>query len=189
MSLTPQQLPALKAAILAETDTTFVGYRNSGATGAMADWYNEAHATTKGWNQAADWAEVFNAIDAAKYTPTAANIPADTAGTNRMLAILLKLQVQQNLLLALPTVDARDAGTVDAILDSVVQVPSGAAGALTAPGGANGVNVANKLVRPALKGEAIYGGQDVTKGTVTAKVLTYEGKITNEDVVAAINLP
>lgn len=40
MALTPQQLPALKAAILAETDPTFVGYRTEGATGAMAAWYN-----------------------------------------------------------------------------------------------------------------------------------------------------
>lgn len=40
MALTPQQLPALKAAILAETDPAFVEYREQGATGAMADFFN-----------------------------------------------------------------------------------------------------------------------------------------------------
>lgn len=40
MALTPQQLPALKAAILAETDPAFVEYRGQSATGAMAAFYN-----------------------------------------------------------------------------------------------------------------------------------------------------
>src|SRR3990167_2067116 len=35
-----QQLSTLKAAILAETDPAFVALRNSGATGAMASFYN-----------------------------------------------------------------------------------------------------------------------------------------------------
>lgn len=40
MALTPQQLPALKAAILAETNLEFVEFRDQGATGAMADFFN-----------------------------------------------------------------------------------------------------------------------------------------------------
>jgi hypothetical protein len=40
--LTPIQLATLKAAILAETDPTFVSYRTAGANSAMSDWYNEA---------------------------------------------------------------------------------------------------------------------------------------------------
>jgi hypothetical protein len=38
--LTPAQLTTLKAAILAESDATFVGYRDQGATGLMAQWFN-----------------------------------------------------------------------------------------------------------------------------------------------------
>lgn len=38
--MTPQQLPALKAAILAETDQEFVGYRTNGQNGLMAQWLN-----------------------------------------------------------------------------------------------------------------------------------------------------
>lgn len=40
MSLTPQQLAALKAAILAETDPEFVGYRTNGQTPLMTEWLN-----------------------------------------------------------------------------------------------------------------------------------------------------
>ncbi len=42
MSLTPAQLPILKAAILAETDTAFVQARNNGQTPLMAEFYNAA---------------------------------------------------------------------------------------------------------------------------------------------------
>src|SRR5512139_1306620 len=46
MALTEAQLPTLKAAILAETDPTFVALRESNATGDMARFYNveAAHA-------------------------------------------------------------------------------------------------------------------------------------------------
>lgn len=40
MILTTAQLQTLKAAINAETDPTFVAYRNAGSTGQMAEWYN-----------------------------------------------------------------------------------------------------------------------------------------------------
>jgi hypothetical protein len=40
--MTPAQLTTLKAAINTETDPAFVALRTSGATGAMADWFNVA---------------------------------------------------------------------------------------------------------------------------------------------------
>jgi hypothetical protein len=45
--LTAAQTATLKAAIAAETDATFVDYRNQGATGAMANWLNEL--TSPAW--------------------------------------------------------------------------------------------------------------------------------------------
>jgi len=42
MTLSTAQLPALKSAILAETDQTFAGYRANGQTPLMAAWFNEA---------------------------------------------------------------------------------------------------------------------------------------------------
>ena len=48
--MTPQQLPALKAAILAETDQEFVGYRTNGQTPLMTAWLNkDASPATKAW--------------------------------------------------------------------------------------------------------------------------------------------
>lgn len=41
MSLTTAQLQTLKSAIAAETDPTFVGYRDNGQTGLMAAFYNQ----------------------------------------------------------------------------------------------------------------------------------------------------
>lgn len=185
--LTTAQLQTLKAAILAETDQEFAGYRANGQTGLMAQWLNGNHATVKAWDANASWEAVQNAIDYAKYTPSAANTPTDAAGTNRMLAILLKLAVQQNMLIGMQQrIDATDTGTVDALLDTVMAVPAGAGGALVAPGGASGVNVAAALTRPATRAEAIFGGQDVTKGTVTAKMLTRPGSITDADIGAAL---
>jgi len=67
MSLTPAQLTTLKAAILAETDPEFVGYRTNGQTGLIEDtgWSAVANGNTaasitaagsgspaNGWNEA-----------------------------------------------------------------------------------------------------------------------------------------
>jgi hypothetical protein len=50
MALTPAQIQTLKAAILAETNATFVEFRTAGATGAMAEWYNVAiNPVQKAW--------------------------------------------------------------------------------------------------------------------------------------------
>jgi len=183
--------PTLKIGIIAETDPTFVAYRQAGSTGQMALWLSAQHASAKAWNKAASWSGVFDAILGASYTPSIANVNAstDTAGTNKLLVNLLKLMVQQNYLLAMQTVDARNGGTVDALLDSVTAVYTLNANNTTSPGGASGFAVANKLTRPALRGELYFGGADVTKGTVTAKVLTYEGPVSDNDVIQAINLP
>lgn len=185
--LTTPQLQALKAAINAETDPAFVGWRTNGQVPLMAGWFNGAHPTAKAWDKNASWEAIQNAIDYAKYTPGIANMPSDTAGLCRLVGVLIKLTVQQNLLIGMQSrVDATDGGTIDAILDGVVQVQSGAGGAIVAPGGANGVNVANAMTRAATRGEAVFGGSDVTKGTVVAKVLTREGQLTDEDISAAL---
>lgn len=184
---TPNQLTTLKAAILAETDPAFVQSRAVGDATGMAKFYNAAHATQKAWNKVASWAGVFNAIDGAKYTPTTGNVAAatDATATKQLLVNLIKLQVQQNMLLAFNSVDARDSGNVDALLDTVTAVYTLSGNNTVSPGGASGVNVANQLTRPATKGEVVFGGNDVTKATVTAKVLAWEGSVTADDISAA----
>lgn len=190
MNLTEAQLPALRAAIDAETDPEFVVYRDNGQTGLMAGWFNGPHASVRAWNSRARWADIQGAIDYGKYTPAVANMPTDVAGTNRLLGILIKLTVQQNMLLGQAgMVDATDPGTVDAVIDSVTSIQSGVGGAATAPGGASGVNAAQQMTRAATRCEAVYGGSYMTKGTVTALVLAWEGTIGEQEIGAALALP
>lgn len=188
--LTTAQLTTLKAGILAETDPTFVALRDSGATGAMADWLNGFHATQKAWKKSAQWVDIMSAIDGAKYTPSVANMPVDTAGLCRLVGILIKLTAQQNMIIGMQGgLDATDAGTTAWMLDTVTGVQSGASGATVAPGGAQGVNVANALARSATRAEALFVASTAVFGTVSAALLSFEGDVSDADVVAAINLP
>lgn len=66
MALTPAQLPALKAAILAETDPAFVEFRDNGDNGQMAAWYNQP-GTTDAWMFAADKRVLFEATNITKF--------------------------------------------------------------------------------------------------------------------------
>lgn len=77
--LTPAQLATLKAAILAETDAEFVGYRNSGATGAMANWYNVSVPTFIVWKTNVSRNDVGKAF-------VASALAAITAGNNDRLS-------------------------------------------------------------------------------------------------------
>ena len=190
MSITTDQRPTLKAAILAETDPTFVALRQANNEEGMAAWYRQAHPSIKAWNKAARWQDVFNAIDPAKYTPPISNINAatDATGTKQLLATMVKLTVQQNMLLALgQTIDARNSGIVDAVLDTVIGIYTMSGTSTNSPGGSGGLLAAQQLVRPALRGELVFGGTDMTKATsVVGKILNWEGEITAQDVSDAL---
>ncbi len=190
MSISPEQRPTLKAAILAETDPTFVALRQANNEEGMAAWYRQAHPTIKAWDKAAPWRRVFNAIDPSKYTPATNNIntATDATATKQLLFVLVKLTVQQNMLLAFgPTIDARDSGNVDGVLDTVSAVYTLSGTTTAAPGGVGGVLAAQQLVRPALRGELVFGGSDMTKATsVVGKILTWEGEITAQDISDAL---
>ena len=184
------QLGVLRTAINAQTDPEFVGYRDAGATGAMAEWLNGNHASQLAWDSSSNWSKIQNAIDYAKYTPATANIPTDIAGLCKLMAIMIKLTVQQNMLLGMVNgVNATNAGLVSAILDTTIQIPAGASGANVNPGGAAGVAVATVMARKASKAEALFITTTPTFGGVTAALLSWEGPVTSNDVVQAINLP
>lgn len=59
MALTPQQWPAMKAAILAETDPTLVALRQANNEQGMADWYNLA-STFTAWRTNVSRSEIYN---------------------------------------------------------------------------------------------------------------------------------
>lgn len=186
-TLTAVQL-AIKNGLIAEPTQSVIDAITGRNDSFLASWCNELHPSVKAWRATAPWLEVANVIDFAKYTPSAANLPVDITGLNKLMAILIKLTVQQNMALMMTAgVNAKDAGTMDALLDSVTAIPSGALGANTSPGGASGVNVATVLIRTATRGQVYAGGVDVTKGTVTAKVLVFEGRIETSDIGLMFN--
>ena len=189
MPLKPEQLPAFKAAILAETDPAFVELRQSGATGAMADFFNlPATPTHSVWGTAVAAGVIQDAIDYTAYTPNGTNDATD-ALRNRLLAAQTKQMNLQLMLQGRDVLNCTRSRTRSSLLDAVTNLPTGNSGALTSAGGTDGSRVMNACTRPALRGEKLFTNAPVTTGTVSANLLTFEGQITNTDVVQAINLP
>lgn len=157
--LSDAQVAVLDAAITAETDAAFVVFRNAGATGAMAEWYNAPHASFVVWKTLVNIGEIGDAIDATE------------------MVGLTSLNLQR-----LQAISAFSAGFIDpskadrrAAFD---QVFSGAGGNVTRP------RLLALWKRFALRGERVFA-----TGTGTSAVpglLTFEGAITDSDVVRAI---
>ena len=158
MSLTPAQLATLKAAILAETNATFVALRSSGATGAMAAWYNEA-STTDAWRISVPPID----SDAA---PDYTTFDAISAGKRDSWGIFL-------------------AFTRDYTRNKVRKWVTDVWGNATA--GSNSEAILQAAVEKAKRGEVVFGGSVATTGTVSATKRNFIGSISNEDVVAALS--
>jgi hypothetical protein len=60
------QLTTLAAAIAAETDQTFVGFRTTGNNTEITNWYNAA-STTDAWRYHAERSTLFEATDVTKF--------------------------------------------------------------------------------------------------------------------------
>ena len=160
MALTPTQLPALKAAILAETDAAFVEFRQAGAVGAMAEFYSQPGAFVV-------WKTNVSRNEVGK-TFIASALAAITAGNNDKLA---------NFAVWNETINPSRADQ-RAFFDDVFSVAAGAStrAALLA-----------LWKRFALRGERVYAtgtGSDASPGA-----LVYEGTISIDDVVQALALP
>lgn len=156
------QLDILKAAILAETDPTFVSYRNAGATGAMADWYNDPISPAqKAWitNQPS-----MDSDDAPNY----ANFDAIAAGKRDSWGFFL----------ASPRNFTRN---------KVRKWVTDVWGNATAGSDAEAILLA--ATRYAQRGEIVFGGAPKTTGTVSALDLTYVGDISNNDILQALARP
>lgn len=189
MPLTSAQIAILGNAIDSETDPVFVGYRNEGATGLMTQWLNQpatpSHAV---WSSVVNVGTILDAISFDVYTPTA--LPTDataTIYTARILAIQTKQMNLQNMLIGRESINCSRSRVREGLLDAVVDIPSGANGALRSAAGASGARLLNALTRPATRGEKIFSDTSTTTGTVTAFNLGYEGFITDAEVVLAIN--
>ena len=163
MSLTTAQLVTLKAAILAETNATFVALRQAGATGQMAEWINGTLVP----NQAA-WLSVASSValdEGASYSLFDTII----AGKRDAWALFLQYAPRN-------MTRARNRKVVSDVW-----------------GNAIAASVAESILlattRPITRGEGYLGGSATgTTGTVIALNLAWEGSISNDDVVQAVNL-
>lgn len=185
--MTPAQKAVMQADIIAKQQP---GQPLEGITHEtpIAAHYN-ALTATKGWRTEVPVKAVRAAITLSSYTP---NDSADSTViyTNRALVAQNK---QINLQLMLQGVDTIDASLPQAradLRDAVIQLPTGASGALVSASGAGGVNVLTACTRFATVGELVVAteaqGSDTT-GTVTARVFTWQG-IFNEQLISDIIL-
>ncbi len=197
MPLTNTQLQALKAAIAANPtwaavpatsggNLTLTGLLNAPASPAFPVWRTDARVST-----------IIDAIDLSKYTPNDAIGDADTGDAlhrknGRMLTAQTKQMNLQLLLQGRETINAALVTVRAGLRDAVIALPTGAGGAATAPGGASGVNVLNACTRNATEAEKILCAPSQasdTTGSVTARVLVFEGQLSVSDVEQARELP
>lgn len=160
MPLSDAQLPALKAAILAETDPAFVGYRTAGATGLMADWFNVASTfvVRKKRVNSGDIGPILNYVAVSSLT---------TANRDRCTTFLVVNPSGFE-----PTAD------VESYWDTTF------GGALGGQGQATRDALKALWRRFATRGERVYAtgtGNDAAPGT-----LVYEGSISDSDVIRAL---
>ena len=182
--MTPAQLQAIKAAIDADPVLSAKPLNSDGASDIATALNLLANPAVKVWRSEAPVADISDAINWAQYTPVDA-IDSTAIYTNRLLSIQTKQMNLQMMLQGRESVNANKINIRAGLRDAVIAVPAGGSGGLVAPGGANGANVLNACVRDALRIEAILAGADATTGTVTAKLLGYEGAIAYQVVEAA----
>jgi hypothetical protein len=156
--LTPAQLTTLKAAILAETNATFVAYRNGGVDSGMSEWYNEA-STTDAWRIAVDAQTMDEASDYASF---------DTIVAGKRDSWGLFLQYAP-----------RDFGR-----QKTRKVITDVWGNATA--GSNAEEILQAGVEKATRGEMVFGGTAATTGTVTATKRNWVGRIETLDISKAL---
>ena len=187
--MTPAQLTALRQAIDANPTWAAIP-NNSDGNYALAALLNApAVPAFNVWRTEAPVNAILDAINWGTYTPSDAIASADptlTQQVGRLLAIQTKQMNLQLMVQGRDVLNCSRPNVRGGLRDAVIQVPSGAGGAATSPGGANGATVLAQCVRPATRAEVMLAAQSQasdTTGTTTARVLTFEGDV--QDVEAA----
>ena len=184
MSLTTAQQATLAAAIQAAPDLNSQPAGSDGAFEVARLLNLPSSPVVTLWRTDAPVADIFDAIDFTKYTPTDA--PDETVSKlTRSINLQIKQINLQLLLQGRDRVNANKANVRNALRDAVISLPSGVGGASTSSGGASGATVLTACTRTALRGEGILAGADTTTGSVTAKLIGYEGQISLSDVLTA----
>lgn len=195
--LSTAQLTALRTAINGNPTWAAFPQTSDGYAGLAQALNQPANPLFSVWRTDAPVSAILDAINFGLYTPNDVVGAADTDPVlSRKIGWLLTAQTKQmNLQLMLQGRDRFNAAPPNArggLRDAVIQLPTGAGGANTAPGGASGVTVLTACTRNATEAEKILAtasqGSDTT-GTVTARVLGFEGALSGQDVEAARSLP
>lgn len=186
--LTDAQIVTLAAAIAAETDAEFVGYRDNGQTTLMAQWFNQpaspAHTV---WASDVEVNAILDAISFGVYTPNAAATDATAAiSTARLLAIQTKQMNLQNMLIGRERINCKRNRVREGVLDAVIDIPSGNNGSLRSAAGADGIRVLNAMTRPATRGEKLFATTQTATGVLSAFNLGFEGAVSDTDIIRAL---
>lgn len=136
------------------------------------------------WNPASKVDDVYNAITWANFTP---NDAADetTIFQNRVLLAQTKQMNLQLMLQGRTTLDATRENIRAGLRDAVIQLPTGAAGALVTAGGVNAATVLTALTRKATRGEKLFASGTATTGATTASLMVVVGSISASEVYNA----
>lgn len=195
--MTPAQLALLKTAIQGNPAWNAVPNTSDGNFALAATLNLPASPAFTVWRTDTPVSAIIDAITWASYTPNDTVLDTDLDPLlSRKTARLLTAQTKQmNLQLMLQGRESFNAAPVNSrggLRDAVIQVPTGAGGVNTSPGGASGVNVLTACTRNSNEVEKILvtasQGSDTT-GTVTARVLGFEGSVSPTEVETARNLP
>lgn len=159
MPLTTSQLATLKAAINAETNATFVGYRQAGSTGQMAEWLNGA-STTDAWRVAVP----AQALDEASDITTFDSVSAGKRDAWMLFLAYAPRDMSRNKNRKVIT-DVWGNATAASVSEGILQAS----------------------VEKATRGELVFGSAAATTGTVTAVKRNWTGLITDADVIQALS--
>lgn len=188
--MTPAQLPALRVACFADPTAAAFFAAPGNAAGLRA--YLNAASGSNAWRTDAPIVGILDAITWANYTPSdaiAASDPTLTQQIGRLLTIQTKQMNLQLMLQGRETLNCARPNVRGGLRDAVIQIPSGASGANTSPGGANGSTVLAQCVRAATRAEVMLAAQSQasdTTGTTTARVLTFEGDVSEVEAATLI---
>lgn len=184
--LTTAQLQALKADIFADPALSSIPDSPDKPYAVAAAYSAAPQSPVSAWRSDASVTAILDAIDFSKYTPNDAP-DSTTTYLNRALLAQTKQMNLQLLTMGRETINTSRTTIRASLRDAVINVPTGAGGANTQPGGASGVNVLNACVRQtATRLENLFASTPVSTGTVSAAVLAVEGSLSPDEAAAAL---
>jgi hypothetical protein len=185
--MTPQEIDTLRPLVFA--DPSCQPFLQAADANGLTAHLNGLSGQTA-WRSDAPVNAILNAITWASYTPNDAIAGSDTdpllsVKIGRLLTVQTKQMNLQLMLQGRDRLDTRPSNVRLGLRDAVTQLPTGANGANTSPGGGNGTAVLEVCVRPANRVETLMAAPSQasdTTGTVQARVLRFEGSIEPPEV-------